>query len=79
MSNSLLTPLEVTLSNITENRNDTITDDAADDSDPENPTARDIYVFIEQCLLSIYPLTTMALGMLDYHKHFHPHYTRDPS
>ena len=40
---------------------------------PESTTARDnIYHFIVQHLLSLDPLTTMALGNLDYNKHFHP-------
>jgi hypothetical protein len=44
-------------------------------SRPSSPTASDdIYHFIEQRLLSLDPVTTMALGSLNYDDHYHPHY-----
>lgn len=44
-------------------------------SQPESPTSKDdIYNFIEQRLLSLDPVTTMALGNLNYYEHFFPHY-----
>ena len=45
-------------------------------SQPESTTVRDnIYHFIVQHSLSLDPLTTMALGNLDYNEHFHlPHF-----
>ena len=63
-----------TISDITNNKHkDTITDNVAT-SHPGTPTADNIYHFIEEHLLSLNPLTTMALGMLEYHETFHPHY-----
>ena len=42
---------------------------------PDSTTAcNDIYKFIEQRLLSLDTFSTMALGTLTYHEHFHPHY-----
>lgn len=51
---------------------DTI-DNSSDD--PTLSTSDDLYSFIEKSLLSLDPVTTMALGKLTYHTDFHPHYS----
>ena len=53
-----------------------ITDDITQitPSQPSSPTPTDIYHFIEQRLLSLDPLATMALRTLNYHDNFHPHF-----
>src|ERR1700678_3787729 len=62
---------------------DTISDDTTQadpmpdvtDSRAVSPSANnDVYSFIKQRLLSLDPLTTMALGRLSYHDNFYPHY-----
>ena len=67
---------------LTANTNDTVSDTIDDvinadptGSLPGTPTAnKNIYQFIEQRLLSLDPVTTMALGTLNYHEHFYPNY-----
>lgn len=63
-----------TLSDTTENQREAKIIDDALGSRPHSPTADDISHFIEQRLLSLDPQTTMALGTLEYHENFHPHY-----
>lgn len=64
-----------TISNTENETEDNTTNDIADsESRPNTPTSDDICHFIEQQLLSLDPLATMALGMLEYHSNFYPEY-----
>lgn len=59
-----------------DNNSETVTNT---DSHTDTPNAKDelesLHTFLEDRILAIDPLTTMAHGKLDYHTHFHPHYT----
>src|SRR5271168_4292796 len=48
--------------------------DVTDSHAVSPPANDDVYSFIKQHLLSLKPLTTMALGRLSYHDNFYPHY-----
>lgn len=69
-----------TTSDIIDNSSDTINDIYATADitgfQTGSPSAiKDLCTFLENRILAIDPLTTMALGKLEYHTHFHPHYT----
>ena len=77
-TNEIDTELTAYTSNTLSDIDDIIqTDPTEPQHDPGSPTSvEDVYHFIEQRLLSLDPFTTMGLGSLDYHVHYHPHYIR---
>lgn len=73
--NTDLTNTADTLSDIVDDFSDNVEPTADDATSPHSPSATDeLYNSMEQHLLSLDPLTTMALGKLTYHDNFHPHY-----
>jgi hypothetical protein len=71
---SLITDTVDTISDSTDNFKEADVTDNIAASRPVTPTTNDIIHFIKQHLLSLDPLTTMALGSLEYRHNFHPQY-----
>jgi len=73
--------IDIDLTNTFDTTSDTIDDNtdtvkSTDISRDGSPFAKEDFCrFLEDRILAIDPLTTMALGKLDYHIHFYPHYT----